>query len=125
MTPARYAHAFVSVLSAILPEGFTATADDEQLTIEAPDGTGASTVVLVEADEAEDPDVWADEGERLLSFAQDVVSEALETVWPGREGLAAADLPIPGARIDGTLVRLWYGDEEAPVLAAGSIDLAR
>lgn len=125
MTAARYVHAFVSVLSAILPEGFTATADDEQLTIEAPDGTGASTVVLVDADEAEDPDVWADEGERLLSFAQDVVSEALSLVWPGRDGAGTADLPIPGARIDGTLVRLWYGDEDAPVLVVGTIDLAR
>lgn len=124
MTAARYAHAFVAVLSAVLPEGFTATADDEQLTIEAPDGTGASTVVLVDSDEAEDPDVWADEAERLLSFAQDVVSEALETVWPGRSA-AAGDLPIPGARVDGTTVRLWYGDEEAPVLDAGAIDLTR
>lgn len=124
MTAARYAHAFVSVLSAILPEGFTATADDEQLTIEAPDGTGASTVVLVDADEAEDPDVWADEGERLLSFAQDVVSEVLETVWPGRDGVAG-DLPIPGAKVEGTLVQLWYGDEDAPVLTVGAIDLSR
>jgi hypothetical protein len=122
MTPARFAHAIAVALGRVLPDGFAASADGEHLTLEAPDGSGASTVVLVEPDEAEDPDVWADEAERLLSFAQDVVSEAVGATWPGGDG-AAPDLPIPGTRVDGATVRLWYGDGDAPVLAVGAIDL--
>jgi hypothetical protein len=34
------------------------------------------------------------------------------------------DLPIPGARVDGDTLRLWYGDEDAPVLELRPVTIA-
>lgn len=115
MTPELFARELAAALAASLPEGFTASADGALVTIEPPDGTGVTTALDIEPDEIGDVDVYADAAESVLSLAQDVVCESLDATWPSAGG-AAVDLPIPGARVDGDMLRLWYGDEDAPVL---------
>lgn len=110
------------MLSAIVPEGFTVAADGASVTVEAPDGSGATTALDLDHDDAGDLDAYADAGEAVLSFAQDVVCEALDRSWPAASA-ASVDLPIPGARIDGNVLVLWYGDEAAPVLRAPDLAL--
>ena len=109
-------------MAASLPDGFTASADGETLTIETPDGTGVSTALDIEADDIGDLEVYADAAEGVLSLAQDVVCEALDATWPAAGG-RVVDLPIPGARADGGVVHLWFGDEDAPVLTLKGIRL--
>ena len=109
-------------MAASLPEGFSATAEGETVTIESPDGTAVSTVLDLDADDLGDLDVYADAAEGVLSFAQDVVCEALDATWPSA-GPVALDLPIPGARVGDGVLQLWYGDEDAPVLSLAPIRL--
>ncbi len=122
MTPAVFAKALAAALAASLPDGFTATAEGDAVTIESPDGVGSTTALNIELEEADDPDVLADAAEGVLSLAQDIVCEALDAPWP--TGAASTiELPMPGARIDGGVVRLWFGDEDAPVLRLKGIRL--
>lgn len=122
MTPAAFARALAAALAASLPDGFTASADGETLTIDTPDGTGVSTALDIEADDIGDLDVYADAAEGVLSLAQDVVCEALDATWPTASG-GSIELPIPGARADDGIVHLWFGDEDAPVLQLKAIAL--
>ena len=121
MTPAHFARELAAALAASLPDGFTAVADGPTLTIETPDGEGVTTALDLEGDDAGDVDAYADAAESVLSLAQDVVCEALDTTWP--IGADAIDLPVPGARVDGTTLHLWYGDDDAPVLTLKAIEL--
>jgi hypothetical protein len=92
------------------------------VTIESPDGTAVSTVLDLDADDLGDLDVCADAAEGVLSFAQDVVCEALDATWPSA-GPMPLDLPMPGARFAGGVLHLWYGDENAPVLSLRAVRL--
>ncbi len=92
------------------------------VTIEAPGGDGATTALDVDDDDIGDFEVYAEAAEGVLSLAQDVVCEALDATWPAAAD-GSVDLPIPGARVDGGSMRLWYGDEDAPVLALSPLQL--
>lgn len=123
MTTALFARELAAALAAGLPDGFTASAEGALVTIEPPDGAGVTTALDIDPDELGDPDVYADAAEGVLSLAQDVVCEALDATWPSA-GRASVDLPIPGARVDGETLRLWYGDEDAPVLELRPVTIA-
>jgi len=122
VTPVAFARELAAALAAGLPEGFSAAADDQMVTIEGPDGDGATTALDIETDDIGDFEVYAEAAEGVLSLAQDIVCEALDTSWPATSG-GAVDLPIPGARVDGVVMQLWYGDEDAPVLTLSAIPL--
>jgi hypothetical protein len=58
----------------------------------------------------------------VLSSLQDAVAEATAEPWPRQAG---GDLALPGARVDGEWLHLWFGpDEQAPVLGVAPIHLA-
>jgi len=118
-----FARELAATLAAGLPDGFTASAEGELITIEPPGGDAVATALDIEPDDHGDFEVYAEAAEGVLSLAQDVVCEALDTTWPSAGG-ASTDLPIPGARVDGDTMRLWYGDEDAPVLALRAVTIA-
>lgn len=122
MTPTTFARELAATLAASLPAGFTVSADGELITIEPPDGVGVATALDIEAGDSGDFEVYADAAEGVLSLAQDVVCEALDMTWPAAGG-SSVDLPIPGTRVDGATMQLWYGDEDAPVLHLKAIAL--
>jgi hypothetical protein len=122
VTPDLFARELAAALAASLPDGFTASAEGELVTIEPPDGGGVTTALDIDADDSGDFEVYADAAEGVLSLAQDVVCEALDETWPAAGGVSV-DLPIPGARVDGNVLQLWYGDDEAPVLRLKAIVL--
>lgn len=122
MTPAKFARELAAALAASLPEGFTCTADGDSITVETPSGEAVTTALDLDADDEGDAEVYADAAEGVLSLAQDVVSDALDATWPG-PAVVTDDLPVPGARVDGAVIRLWYGDEDSPVLALGAVTL--
>lgn len=122
MTPDLFARELAAALAASLPEGFTASAEGELVTIEPPDGGAVTTALDIEVDDIGDFEVYADAAEGVLSLAQDVVCEALDATWPAATG-GSVDLPIPGARVDGATMQLWYGDEDAPALRLKAIVL--
>lgn len=122
MTREKFARDLAAALTASLPDGFTAAAEGDVITIETPSGEGVSSALDLEIDDEGDPDVYADAAESVLSLAQDVVCDALDRTWPGPAG-AVDDQPIPGARVEGDVVMLWYGDEDAPVLRLADVAL--
>ena len=122
MTPAKFARELAAARAASLPEGFTCTADGDSITVETPSGEAVTTALDLDADDEGDAEVYADAAEGVLSLAQDVVSDALDATWPG-PAVVTDDLPVPGARVDGAVIRLWYGDEDSPVLALGAVTL--
>ena len=122
MTPAKFARELAAALAASLPEGFTCTADGDSITVETPSGEAVTTALDLDADDEGDAEVSAAAAEGVLSLAQDVVSDALDATWPG-PAVVTDDLPVPGARVDGAVIRLWYGDEDSPVLALGAVTL--
>jgi len=122
VTPDLFARELAAALAASLPEGFTASAEGELVTIEPPDGGGVTTALDIDVDDIGDFEVYADAAEGVLSLAQDVVCEALDETWPSAGG-GTVDLPMPGARVDGAAMQLWYGDEDAPVLRLKAIVL--
>lgn len=122
MAPSTFARELVKRLSAILPDGYVARADGDTIHVDTPDGPGASTSVgHLDPAEAEAED-YADAAWNVLSMAQDVVSESTAEPWPAPVG-AGADLPDPGTRADGRMIRLWFGAEDAPVLSLPPITL--
>jgi hypothetical protein len=123
VTPVLFARELAAALAASLPDGFTASAEGALVTIEPPDGAGVTTALDIEPDEIGDLDVYADAAEGVLSLAQDVVCESLDATWPSN-GRSAVDLPIPGARVEGDTLHLWYGDEDAPVLELRAVTIA-
>jgi len=123
MVPSTFARELVTRLSAILPAGYAARADGDAIHIDTPDGPGASTSVgHLDPAEAE-PDDYADAAWNVLSMAQDVVSESAADPWPVPLSGPGADLAEPGARADGRVVLLWFGDEEAPAFRLPPIAL--
>jgi len=122
VTPDLFARELAAALAASLPAGFTATADSALVTIDAPDGTGATTALDLEPEDVGDMEAYAEAAESVLSLVQDFVCETLDTTWPSAVS-GSVDLPIPGARVDGRDLRLWYGDEDAPVLSLSAVRL--
>jgi hypothetical protein len=49
---------------------------------------------------------------------------AVFTGHPARHDRVGADLPVPTAEVEGSLLRLWFGDREHPALELEPIDLA-
>jgi hypothetical protein len=66
----------------------------------------------------------------VLNSAQDVVAEHLATWWPSSPDLqpgtveSGSDLPMPTARVEDGVLRLWFGDPDRPALELESIDMA-
>ena len=54
-----------------------------------------------------------------LSAVQDYIAEATTEPWPGTGGRQ----PNPDARVEASMVSMWFGPEDAPVLRLPPIDL--
>jgi hypothetical protein len=58
----------------------------------------------------------------VLSDVQDRIIEASKDPWPWVSG-RGADLPMPDCAVTGDRLRLWFGDENAPVISVAPIAL--
>jgi hypothetical protein len=56
----------------------------------------------------------------ILDGAQDGVMEILREQWPVS---AARNAPDAGTRVDGNLLLMWFGDENAPVITLPPLNL--
>lgn len=105
-----------------LPAGLTAHADGGLVYVRAVDGTSGGTDIAWML--AANPRPWEELVvaviERALNAVQDKAAEASGSPWPG-EGTV---LPLPWALVDGDVVRLGYGEPDAPTLALASLELA-
>ncbi len=61
------------------------------------------------------PEGIASAAHALLNSVQDYVSEELREPWPS--------LALPEAVVEGSTLRMWFGDRSAPALAVSEIEL--
>jgi hypothetical protein len=119
-------------LAAIVPDGFYVEAADGIITYSCQEGrfpgqqsdyhVGRATSLLRDYFEVygdTDAERVAGAAAQSLDHLQDYVSEANHDPWPGTRFQ-----PVPDARIIGSMLHLWYGERETPVLACEPIPLA-
>ena len=123
MTPARFAEALAARIQPLLPEGFAVHADGDHVRVVPPEGPGTSASLGYLDPGDADVDDYADAAWNVLSMVQDAVSEYVAEPWPSGAG-SGDDLADPGTRADEGVVRLWFGDESAPVLVLDGIPIA-
>ena len=56
---------------------------------------------------------------------QDRVCMTLRDVWPMAMTEPAHQMAMPGGNVEGTVLHLWYGDEDNSVVRLAPIDLGR
>jgi hypothetical protein len=101
----------------VLPDGFDSLAAGGRVEVFR-DGVfiGSSAAPEILDDAPDSPTQIETATRATLSSVQDFVSETLTEPWP--EGLPAAE-----ARVAGSVLRLWFGDEAAPVVELVAISL--
>lgn len=109
------ASALARRIDSVLPDGFDSRAVGGRVQVchdGVPVGSSAAPEIL---DSAPDSHAQIETASRAaLSSVQDLVTETLTEPWP--EGLPAA-----GARVVGSELRLWFGDEAAPGVELAAI----
>jgi len=116
----KLAQALAAVLQTAVPTWLSVTAADEHLLLTAPAGM-PHTIYSWEDDVADDA-LCQTLGCHALDELQDFVCEYTTTPWPPVPG-RAADMALPGARVQQDSLYLWYGEPDAPTLQVTPIDL--
>jgi hypothetical protein len=130
----RFAALLAARLAAIAPDGFHVTLEDDMLWFRSDEGRfpgqqgnydAGSTGIQPQEDfrtcleyEGTAGDCAADAARHALDTLQDYVAEATHDPWPGQR-----TMPEPQAEVRGSMLHLWYGDADDPVLACEPIPL--
>jgi hypothetical protein len=119
------AAALADRLNQIVPVGFTVRSEDVRVNVyrDGQDlGGSPALVILAERDERSVDEKIETAVQAVLSDIQDRIIEASKGPWPGESG-HGADLPMPDCQVTGDRLRLWFGDENAPVISVAPIAL--
>lgn len=110
-----FASALAQRVQSVVPEGFIVSAEGGWVRVSRGDDWGTSTgVELVLGDNNEGMAIAAS---AVLNSVQDYVSQELREPWPcGR-------FDLPEAVVEGSTLRMWFGDRSRPTLAVSEIDL--
>ena len=123
ITPDQFRAEFARRLNEVLPEGFHATPGSDDIELDAPDGLGTSGWTgLVDRDPA-NLESYIAAGWNVLSGFQDCVVMTLREGWPMETTTPEYRMAYPGSKVEGTVLYLWYGPEESPVVRLRPIDL--
>lgn len=122
-------------LAAIVPDGFHVTLEGDMLWFRSDQGrfpgqqgdyNVGSTGIWPQEDfttcttyEGAAEDCAADVARHALDVLQDYIAEAIHEPWPGQR-----TMPEPRAKVQGSLLHLWYGGPDDVVLACEPISLA-
>ncbi|MGE0842991.1 hypothetical protein [Pseudonocardia sp.] len=113
MTPRDLASALAARLDDVVPAGLHVRADGARVVVRRGDAVigGSAAPRLLDGDPG--ARLVATAAYATITVVQEVVAHSLASPWPARTG----DRPVPQARLDGRLLRAWYGPTERPVLA--------
>lgn len=119
------AAALAGRLNQIVPAGFTVRSEGVSLNVyqDGRDLGGSPALEILADRDGRGVDEKIETAVRaVLSDVQDRIIDARKGPWP--EGFGrGADLPVPDARVTGDRLRLWFGDENAPVISVAPIAL--
>jgi len=112
-------------LNRIVPPGFTVRSEGIRLNVyqDGRDlGGSPALVILAERDGRSMDEKVETAVHAVLSDIQDRIIEACKGPWPG--GFSrGVDLPMPDCQVTGDRLRLWFGDENEPVISIEPIAL--
>ena len=123
ITPPEFRAALSRRLNAILPEGFSTSPTDEGVWLHSPDGYGTMGWAGHIDEDPSDLALYVDAGVNVLNSLQDCVSETLREIWPLATTTPDHRMAMPGGKLQGTSLLLWYGDEGRPVVSLDPIEL--
>jgi hypothetical protein len=110
-------------LSEVLPEGFVASPTADGVWLHTPDHLGnLGWAGHIEQDPG-NPEAFRDAAWNVLNSLQDGVCLTLREFWPMARDEPEHQMAMPGARLDGSTLHMWYGDEQAPTVRLRSLDL--
>ena len=120
----KLAKTLATRLNEIVPASFQVDAEGNDVGVYsngvAIGGSGAPAIV--DDDDGRSIDQKLETAARaVLSAVQDTISESLREAWPSVNRRVMA---LPGAHLTGGELRLWYGDQAAPVARIGGIAIA-
>ena len=107
----------------VFPAGFQASPMGDGIWLDAPDGYGMLQWAGHIAEDPLDLDLYRQAGIRVLDGFQDCVSMTLREFWPMAATEPEHRMAMPGGKVEGTMLRLWYGDAANPVVSLRVIDL--
>jgi hypothetical protein len=122
--PDRFAAAVAARLDDVVPPGFAVRSHGPGIDVYLEGYTGPPTMTasaqnlarLQKPLEKEIESIaWA-----MLNGVQDGVMETTAEQWPIDGAGRAAE---PGARVEGEVLRMWFGDERAPILMLAPLNL--
>lgn len=123
ITPDQFRTELSDRLNAVLPEAFSTSPVDDGVSLTAPDGYGTFGWAGHMDEEPTDLALYVEAGVNVLSSLQDCVSVTLREPWPLASASPEHLMAMPGGTLEGTLLQLWYGDEERRVLRLDPIEL--
>lgn len=113
------AAALAARLDDLAPEGLRVLADGEQITVRRGASVLGGSAAPGILDEGGDDRQVETAARSTISAVQDVFAEELRSPWPA----AAGSMPAPEARVDGGVLRAWFGDADEPVAALAPLAL--
>lgn len=119
---ARLAVELAIRVQAIVPDWVTVRAVGTSVLFLASGQPGGATLTDLGA-RPRDASYLANVGLNVLSYAQDIVSEASAVAWPPVEGDRSA-MKMPQAEVRGDELLLWYGDDQEPVFRCAPLRLS-
>lgn len=119
------AAALADRLNQIVPDGFTVRSEgvSVNLYLDGQDLGGSPALeLLADRDGRGAGEKIEAAVQAVLSDIQDRIIEARKGPWP-EVSQRGADLPMPDSRVTGDELRLWFGDENAPVISVAPVAL--
>ncbi|GAA4856643.1 hypothetical protein GCM10023403_20820 [Pseudonocardia benzenivorans] len=119
VTPRDLAFALATRLDDVVPPGLRVRADGGRVVVLRGDAVvGGSAAPRLLDGETGDRQV-ATATYATINAVQEVVAYCVASPWPARAGAR----PKPQARLDGRVLRAWYGPAARPVLALEPVHL--
>lgn len=123
MSGDSFAVALADRVQSVVPKGFTMVAEDGWVRVRHGDDWGTSTGVATIMGDGEGTAnaAWA-----VLNSVQDYISEELREPWPAGAGGGTGPRRFfqPEAVVEGSVLRMWFGERSTPTLEVSEIDLS-
>ena len=123
ITPERFRAELAGRLNQILPDGFHATPSGIGIYLDAPDGLGTWVWTGQVDRDPSNLESYSAAACNVLNTVQDCVAITLREVWPLETAEPEHRMAYPGSKAEGTVLYLWYGPEESPIVRLQPIDL--
>lgn len=123
ITPELFRAELSRRLNDILPNGFETSPTNDGVWLDAPDGYGTLGWAGHVDEDPSDLALYREAGVNALNGLQDCVAMTLHEFWPMAATEPEHRMAMPGGKVEGTALHLWYGDEGSPVVRLGPIEL--